>query len=279
MKFSVLIAHYNNARFFKACYDSLLQQTYKDWEAIILDDASSENEKRDILDIISGDIRFKFFENEKNSGVGVTKSKLIELATGEICGFLDPDDALAPTAIEHSIKIFQSKKKVVITYSRFMTCDENLQSIAPSKLARQVQNNDPFFFNYPIQISHFVNFRKNIYEQTEKMDSSLKIGEDQDLYLKLYEKGKVYFIDEINYFYRTHKGGISQYQNKKQSYDYFAQVIFNAMKRRKLKVINGCKVPEEFTRTEDIFLLLDYQNKLPFRIKKKIQITLESIFG
>lgn len=45
MKFSVLIAHYNNAEYFKECYESLLQQTYQNWEAIILDDASEEEEK------------------------------------------------------------------------------------------------------------------------------------------------------------------------------------------------------------------------------------------
>jgi glycosyltransferase involved in cell wall biosynthesis len=113
MKFSILIAHYNNAHFFKDCFESILQQTYTDWEAVILDDASSEEEKKMVQEIISKDKRFKFFENEKNSGVGVTKSKLIELAEGDICGFLDPDDAIHPTAIEKCINIFQAKKYTV----------------------------------------------------------------------------------------------------------------------------------------------------------------------
>src|ERR1700750_795113 len=106
MKFSILIAHYNNALLFKDCYGSLLTQTYKNWEAIILDDASSEDEKAQIKAIIAGDERFKFFENEQNSGVGVTKSKLIELASGDICGFVDPDDAILPDAIEKAVSIF-----------------------------------------------------------------------------------------------------------------------------------------------------------------------------
>ena len=45
MKFSILIAHYNNARYFKQCFDSLVAQTYTNWEAIILDDGSKEDEK------------------------------------------------------------------------------------------------------------------------------------------------------------------------------------------------------------------------------------------
>ncbi|MEF9479866.1 glycosyltransferase [Chryseobacterium sp. 1B4] len=76
----------------------------------MLDDASAESEKKIVQEIISNDKRFKFFENEKNSGVGVTKSKLIELAEGDICGFLDPDDAIAPTAIQKCMEVFQAKK-------------------------------------------------------------------------------------------------------------------------------------------------------------------------
>ncbi|MBE4950154.1 glycosyltransferase family 2 protein [Chryseobacterium culicis] len=279
MKFSILIAHYNNALFFKDCFESILQQTYTNWEAIILDDASSENEKKMVQEIISNDKRFKFFENEKNSGVGVTKSKLIELAEGDICGFLDPDDAIHPTAIQKCMEIFQAKKDTVLTYSRFMTCDQDLQPIAPFRSAMQVPNGDPYFFNFPIQIAHFVSFRKAVYEQTEKMNPNLKIGEDQDLYLKMYEKGKVQFINDTNYLYRTHQGGISQHDNKKKSHEYFAQVIFNTMKRRGLTTINGRKVPENYTGAEEIFELLQYQHRMSFRIMKKIKITLQSIFG
>jgi len=275
MKFSVLIAHYNNAALFRDCYKSLTEQTYKNWEAVILDDASSENEKEQIRTMIAGDERFRFFENEKNCGVGVTKSKLIELANGEICGFVDPDDAILPTAIEKAIEVFRKKKNVVLVYSRFMSCDQDLKPIAPFRSAMQVQNKDLYFFNYPIQIAHFVTFRKDVYEQTEKMNTALKISEDQDLYLKMYEKGDVYFIDDTNYLYRTHSGGISQNENKSKSYEYFAQVVFNALKRRKIKTINGKKVPEVYSNHQEIFKLLEYQNTIPYRIKRKISITLQ----
>lgn len=271
MKFSVLIAHYNNAKYFKDCFQSLQKQTYKNWEAIILDDASKEEEKKAVLEMISGDSRFKFFENHKNSGVGITKSKLIELATGEICGFVDPDDAILPNAIQKSIEVFNKNKNIVLTYSQFMTCDALLQPVAPFKSAMQVPNNDRYFFNYPVQIAHFVCFRKDVYETTEKMDSTKKISEDQDLYLKMYEKGNVKFINDTNYLYRTHSTGISQNENKKQSYKYWAEVIFNAMKRRGLEEINGQKIPEYFTNSEEIFALLEYQNSIPYRIKKKIK--------
>ncbi len=278
MKFSILIAHYNNARYFKQCIDSLVSQTYSNWEAVILDDGSKEDEKNIVKTLIEGDDRFKFFENANNQGVGFTKSKLIELATAEILGYVDPDDALLPTAIEKSISIFKKNQKAVLTYSRFMACDKDLKPIAPFKSAKQVENNNPYFFNCPIQINHFVCFKKENYEGTEKMNPELKISEDQDLYLKLYEKGKVVFINETNYLYRAHESGISQNENKKQSYEYWGKVIWNAMQRRGLTSINGKKIPEKYTSSQEIFDLLNYQNAIPYRIKKKLKILYQSLF-
>ncbi|WP_146897101.1 glycosyltransferase family 2 protein, partial [Chryseobacterium lathyri] len=63
-KITVLIANYNNGRFFKECFDSLLSQTLTDWEAIILDDASTDNSLELIRNITEKDSRFKIFTND-----------------------------------------------------------------------------------------------------------------------------------------------------------------------------------------------------------------------
>ncbi|KMQ68251.1 glycosyl transferase family 2 [Chryseobacterium sp. FH2] len=279
MTFSILVANYNNGKFFKKCYDSIISQKYTDWEAIILDDCSTDNSLELINELIKGDNRFKLFENEVNCGVGVTKAKLIDLANGEICGFVDPDDAIGSKALLSSVNIFKKNKDIVLTYSKFVKCDENLQPVEVSKQVSQALNNDPYFFNCPVNIVHFVSFRKQVYLQTEKINILMRIAEDQDLYLKMYEKGKVRFINENNYFYRTHSGGISQNQNRPKSREYFAEVIFNAMKRRKLKTINGKPVPESFTDSKEIYNLLKYQTSFSFRIRKKIRIFVQQVFN
>lgn len=279
MKFSVLIANYNNGKFFKTCYDSIISQTYNNWEAIILDDASTDDSLEVIRNIINNDSRFKIFENSENSGVGITKSKLIELASGDICGFVDPDDAIAAGTLTSSIKAFEKDKDVVLTYSKYAKCDENLKPISISKAADQVINNCPYFFNCPVNIVHFVSFKKSVYEQTEKINTAMKIAEDQDLYLKMYEKGKVQFINEVNYFYRLHAGGISQNDNRPKSREYFAKVILNAMKRRNLKTINGKPIPTEYTDPKEIYDLLKYQISFSFKVKKKMKIFAQQIFS
>lgn len=279
MKFSILIANYNNGKFFKDCYDSIISQKYKNWEVIILDDASTDHSVKIIKDIIGNDPRFKIYENTTNLGVGYTKAKLIELSSGNICGFLDPDDSIQPKAIKSAMEILDRKKNIVLTYSRLAKCDSKLNIIKEFKSAMQVPNGQKTFFNFPIQIAPFVAFRRDVYMKTLKINPELKIAEDQDLYYKMYELGKVYFINQTDYLYRAHDGGISQNQNKKKSYDFYARAIWEAMQRRKLQTINGKLVPVEFTDSQEIFNLLEYQNRIPFRIKKKILIILQSVFG
>lgn len=278
MKFSLLIANYNNGHFFSDCYKSIIEQTYENWEVVILDDCSEDDSVKLINSLIDGDSRFRLYENEENKGVGYTKSKLIELAEGEICGYLDPDDTLGKNALQASVNIFLNNKDAVLTYSRLVKCDENLNPKEEFKSAMQVPNGDPYFFNCPIQIAPFVGFKKSVYIQCEKMNSEFRIAEDQDLYYKMYEKGKVIFIDQTDYFYRAHEGGISQNANKQKSYDYWAKVIWTAMKRRNLSIINGKKIPDHFTSSQDIFDLLSYQNSIPYRIKKKLKVIYQSIF-
>jgi len=277
--FSILVANYNNGIFFKDCYQSIISQKYPHWEVNILDDCSTDDSLASINTLIKDDSRFRLFTNDINCGVGITKAKLIELARGEICGFLDPDDALSPDALLSSIKVFRRYKDLALTYSRFVKCDENLQPVSYPKITIQVPNKDPYFFNCPVHIVHFVTFRKSIYMQTEKINPIFRIAEDQDLYLKLYEKGKVKFINKNHYFYRMHSGGISQNTNRPKSKEYFAKVIFNAMKRRKLTTINGKKIPDIYTNSKEIYNLLHYQNSIFYRIKKKLKILIQTAFG
>ena len=125
MKFSVLIAHYNNAEYFMQCYESLKKQTFQDFEIIVVDDCSTDDSFEKIQNYCNGDSIVKFFQNSENKGVGFTKKRCVEEASGEICGFVDPDDALTEDAIEFSVKAHSND--CIATYSQFYLCDENLK--------------------------------------------------------------------------------------------------------------------------------------------------------
>lgn len=242
-KFSVLIAHYNNFEFFKDCHKSLLNQTFQDFEVIIVDDCSTDDSFEKITKLTQEDARFRLFRNEKNSGVGFTKRKCIEMSSGEICGFVDPDDTLAENAIETSLK--NHTENNVVTYSSFILCDNNLHPQRTFAHSRAIKNGDKKFFNIFLEANHFFTFKKSAYNKTSGINPELTSAVDQDLYLKLYETGNFTFIKEPLYLYRLHANGVSQDSSKKiKLNENWQKVILDTLERRKIDKLYGKNISE-----------------------------------
>ena len=234
---SILVANYNNGHYFKDCYNSLVKQTYQNWEVIIVDDCSTDNSVDVIKTLVGQDQRFKIYENNENKGAGYTKRRCAELANGEICGFVDPDDAIVESAIDVMVKKHQEEQLASLIYSQFYLCDENLNIQKPWK-TKQVSNNSKVFFNFDGIISHFSSFKKAAYLKTEGIDSYLQRAVDQDLYLKLYEVADVLFLDEYLYMYRIHDGGISTIKNVNKANYWHWVAIIKAAERRNINIEN-----------------------------------------
>ncbi|MBE4947401.1 glycosyltransferase family 2 protein [Chryseobacterium culicis] len=276
IKFSILIANYNNGKYFKECCHSLINQTYRNWEAVIIDDASTDNSVEIIESLIKNDYRFKLYQNDTNQGCGFTKAACMQYAQGDLCAYLDPDDALYPEALKKTAEEFIHKKDLAAVYSQMKLCDENLNPVSTYAGTKQIYNNR-YFFNYPIQVAHFFAFKRETYLRTRGINPYLKNAVDQDLYLKILEQGEVKHLKEPLYLYRIHSHGISQDQAKQSAKDSFARVIHETMKRRGLKSINNKTVPEIFTSSQEIFELLTYQTNRMHRIISKIKVTLDNI--
>ncbi len=268
-KISILIANYNNGRYFKDCFDSIIGQTYENWEVIIVDDASTDDSLHIIHNLTKDDSRFKVYENMNNKGCGYTKRKCVEYATGDFCGFLDPDDVLDSQALELSVDQLENNNKIVATYSQMMMCDADLNPQGTFKNVKQI-NNTPYFFNCPIQLAHFFVFRRKTYLQTKGINPELESAVDQDLYLKILDHGNAKFINQALYNYRVHPKGISQDDSRQKAKENFSKIILETMHRRGIKKIRNNKVPEQFNNSEEIFNLLEYQNHWSYRLKRKI---------
>ena len=276
ISFSVLVANYNNGKYFKECYQSLINQTYKNWEAIIIDDASTDDSVKIIQSLIKNDSRFKLYHNATNEGCGSTKAKCMKYAQGDLCSYLDADDAIYPEALEKVVLEFMNRDDLSAVYSKMMLCNE---SLIPEKIytgTKQIYNNR-YFFNYPIQLAHFFTFKREAYVRTPGINPNLKNAVDQDLYLKILEQGGVKYLKEPLYLYRLHSNGISQDKAKQSSKDSFARVIHDTMKRRGIKTINHKIIPEVFTSSDEIFKLLNYQTNRMHRLISKIKVTLDNI--
>lgn len=277
---SILIANYNNGHFFKDCYESLLAQTHQDFEVVILDDCSTDNSVEVIKSIIGNDERCKLFENEQNRKIGYTKRKLVELATGNICGFLDPDDALTPNAIEKVLNAYQNNTEVGMVYSNFILSDEKLKPISIHK-AKQVSSLDSLeYYNFDGEISHFATFRKDIYIKTSGIDPYLKTAEDKDWYMKMCEVALVKYLDEDLYLYRVHDGGISTNKNGDKAYFWHWVALIKMAERRNINIED--LFLEKFVRKEQFESLerkLEEQKEIIHRLKKNRWIRLGNKLG
>ncbi|MDQ1855528.1 glycosyltransferase family 2 protein [Chryseobacterium sp. WLY505] len=274
--FSILIANYNNGKYFRDCYHSLINQTYENWEVIIIDDASTDDSVEIIESLIRNDSRFKLYHNPNNEGCGSTKAKCMKYAQGDLCAYLDPDDALHPEALEKVALEFMNREGLAAVYSQMKLCNENLVQEKIYTGTKQIYNNR-YFFNYPIQLAHFFTFKREAYLRTTGINPNLKNAVDQDLYLKILEQGQVKYLKEPLYLYRLHPNGISQDKAKQSAKESFARVIHDSMKRRGIKTINRKIVPEVFTSSNEIFDLLNYQTQRMHRLISKIKVTLHNI--
>lgn len=107
-KVSVLIAVYNTERYLHECLDSLLHQTLEEWEAICVDDASTDGSWAILQDYAARDGRFKVVGLKENHGQAFARNKALALAQGEYISFLDSDDWLARDALEKVVSCFEA---------------------------------------------------------------------------------------------------------------------------------------------------------------------------
>ncbi|AMC10135.1 glycosyl transferase [Lutibacter profundi] len=121
---SIITPNYNCEKYIATTIESVINQTYKNWELIIVDDCSTDNSVKIINDFINKDKRIKLIKLSKNSGPAVARNKAIEVSKGSYMAFLDSDDLWFPKFLESSIKVIQNTEGFVFaSYHRY---DENL---------------------------------------------------------------------------------------------------------------------------------------------------------
>lgn len=235
-KISIIIANYNNGHFFSDCYESLINQSETNWEAIVIDDSSTDDSVQVIKDKIKNDNRFKFFQNEKNIGYQKSLIKGIDLSISPIFGRLDPDDALTPLAIEKSVMAHESNPEVGLIHTNYIVCNEKMEPQRVHKGA--VVHDFTQFYNLNWSITHFSTFKRNLYNKIGGIDTFNKRAEDQDLYMKMAEVAPVHYLDFDAYMYRVHVGGASTLQNSKHSFFWHWVAIIKAAERRNENIEN-----------------------------------------
>jgi glycosyltransferase involved in cell wall biosynthesis len=187
-KVSVIIPTYNHAQFLSAAIQSVLSQTYQNFEIIVVDDGSTDNTK-EVVGEFGSLVRFIWQENQ---GLSAARNTGLRLAQGEYIGFLDADDIWLPEFLHKQLLLFKAAE-IGATYcgSRFVDVRGNLlpqvQVFAPPPDEFQFHLLDGAFF--PV---HAVLLRKKCLQETGEFDENLRALEDWDMWLRF--SRKFYFV-------------------------------------------------------------------------------------
>jgi len=120
---SIVMPSYNSSKFVEESIDSIISQTYQNWELIIVDDFSNDGTPDILRTYANRDPRIKVFLMEQNNGAGFTRNKAIEEAKGRYIAFCDSDDRWFPTKLEKQISFMQAEN-VALCFAPYYQCDE-----------------------------------------------------------------------------------------------------------------------------------------------------------
>jgi len=219
MKFSILTACYQKARFIRQCVESIIAQTHDDWELIIVDDCSKDGSYTYLSSLT--DPRIKVIRNKERKFCSSCYAIALTHATGEICGIVDGDDVLDKKAMSVIHKRYIKNPYIDYIYTQHQWCDVSLQSCrrglssAPKKgksLAESCRDRKHCF-------SHWRTFRTSVREKGTIFPEGLEVSVDKNMGFALEELGRGAFLSKSLYYYRYYKGNMSLVQGKRQKAD------------------------------------------------------------
>jgi glycosyltransferase involved in cell wall biosynthesis len=221
---SVVVPNYNHARFLKRRIESVLRQTYQDFEMILLDDCSTD-ESREILAQYADDARVRIELNEANSGSTFKQwNKGVGMARGKYVWIAESDDFADERLLERLVGLLEKDERVVYAYCRSWSVAEDdrlLNMTEPEVDARDLARWSEdycaegreecrlyFARNNVVANASAVVFRKAVYDAVGGADESLKLCGDWKLWAGMALRGMVAYVSEPLNYYRYHSASV-----------------------------------------------------------------------
>ena len=260
-KISIIIPTYNYGRFIRKALNSLLHQTFQDFEIIVVDDGSTDNTK-DIIDtIFKENIRYFF---SKKKGAASARNLGLRHATGKYVAFLDADDWLLPDSLELRIKFLKNHPEYDWVYGNWQIVDENGSYLGTADQFHLPPPEKRMGNLFPVLLSgaNFIQTMSPLIKRKDLLSvggfrTGLKASQDYELWCRLIDKGyRFENLKQVHVLYRQQKN-----QGKQ--------------KKLKLTIKNTLRVKQKyiFTRTYirlDVLLRYALETILLFLPKKLV---------
>lgn len=211
-KVSVLTPIYNtNPEFLKECIESILNQTFKDFEFLILNDSPDNIEIEKVVKSYN-DKRIKYIKNEKNLGISASRNKLLNLAQGEYLAIFDHDDISMPDRLEKQVAYLNDNSDIGVVGCNTLWFPQN------TVMKYKTNNNDikqSLLQGCAIPHSGAMIRKSIMIDNNIKWEAEYSPAEDYMLWIRLLDKTMFHNISEILLKYRFTEDNTSHKQNER----------------------------------------------------------------
>jgi glycosyltransferase involved in cell wall biosynthesis len=206
-KISLLIPAYNREPFIAAAVGSALRQTYENFELLVWDDGSTDATADVAERAAANDPRVKIVR-APHAGVCSSINAAAKQLTGKYFGWLDSDDAIAPTALAETATFLDSNPTVGMVYTDYLAMDESGHVRGPGSRTKIPYSRDRLLIDF--MTFHFRLMRRDAFDRAGGIDESAAGAEDYDLCLRLSEQCEIRKLARPLYFYRVHDKSVSR---------------------------------------------------------------------
>ncbi|KKS02247.1 MAG: Glycosyltransferase, group 2 family [candidate division WWE3 bacterium GW2011_GWF2_41_45] len=211
---SVVMGVYNGEKYLHEAIESVLNQTYRNFEFIIVNDGSTDNTEKIILRYKNKDDRIKYLKNKLNVGQSKTWNLAIDKSRGKYIARMDADDICLSNRFEEQIKFLNNNPNIDVLGTQYFIINANeIKSIKSSLVPRDLRDAKPSV-HHPTCI-----LKKELFVKFGKYNSKFDGAEDLELWYRFYSNGvNFYNINKYLFKYRIHGNNVSVKKIKRQVY-------------------------------------------------------------
>lgn len=221
VRVSVIIPVYNREKYIAQALDSVLAQSYENYEIIAVDDGSTDSSLKilnNYQERFPGKVRVL---QQINSGPSAARNNAIMSAIGEYISFLDSDDLWAPQKLEKQLCLFEKHQDVAFVYSGYCLIDEGGAMLEERYPLPEVCGNieDKLWSMFTNISGGTLLVEKDKLIHVGLFDTNLGSCENHDLRIRLSGLGNVYYCKDILYYYRIHKDSLTASLENEDTFD------------------------------------------------------------
>ncbi|MGN6504083.1 MAG: glycosyltransferase [Tepidisphaeraceae bacterium] len=240
---SVLMAVYNGQEYLAEAIDSILSQTFGDFEFIIVDDGSTDASPAMLKEYAARDRRIRLIE-QKNSGLTASLNKAAKLATGRYLARMDPDDIALPQRFEKQVAYLDAHPEITLLGTRVILIDpygteyqRPMHALTHEEIDQRLLAGEGWAIVHPVAM-----LRREAFERVNGYDERYRTSQDFDLWLRMAETGRLANLEEPLLKYRQHLQS-ANFAKAEQQKKLKLQIMAEAYARRGLPPLDAAALP------------------------------------